>query len=254
MSTRKFLLAAALFTCSTLANANISIQGSRVIYDQARSEVDIQLQQVGKAPGLIQVWLDEGDAQVSADMVNPGFALAPAIARVDPGSRQLVRIVRSRDDLPSDRESLLWLNVQETSLYAAGTPDVRSRIKFFYRPSGLKSAPESAPQSLQFSLESVSADGRVQLRVVNPSPYHVTFRELSLQDAGKADAPALAAFTTDAPGERMVAPMSELVLTLEGASASTSLPAQAELVFSTITDYGGIATGQRALQSGLVTR
>jgi len=254
MSIRTFLLAAVLLTCSTLANANISIQGSRVIYDQARSEVDIQLQQVGKVPGLIQVWLDEGDAQASADMVNPSFALAPAIARVDPGSRQLVRIVHSRDDLPTDRESLLWLNVQETPLYAAGTPDVRSRIKFFYRPSGLKSAPDTAHQSLQFSLESVSADGRVQLRVVNPSPYHVTFREVALQDAANTDAPALAEFGTDAPGERMVAPMSELVLTLERGTAAMPMPAQAEVVFSTITDYGGIATGQYAVQSGMTAR
>jgi len=256
----KYLLTAALLTCSMLANANVSIQGSRVIYDQARNEVDVQLQQVGKTPGVLQIWLDEGDEHATADMVNPPFLLAPAIARMDPGGRQLVRIVRSRNDLPGDRESLLWLNVQETPLYATGSqPDVRTRIKFFYRPSGLASAPETAHQSLQFSLESAPTDKQVQLRIHNPSPYHITFRELALQDAINADSPALAEFSIDAPGERMVAPMSELVLTLErGTAQSMPLPAQASVVFSTISDYGGVSAGQRAVQpsvhSGIAAR
>jgi len=246
----KYLLGAALLACSMLVKANIAIQGSRVIYDQARSEVDIQLQQVGHTPGLIQIWLDEGDEQASVETLNLPFLLAPAIARMDPGGRQLVRIVRSRNDLPCDRESLLWLNVQETPLSSTGPqPGVRTRIKFFYRPGGLSSSPENAHQALQFSLVPASADDRVQLRVYNPTPYHITFRELALQDALNLAAPALAEFSTDAPGERMVAPMSELILTLERHTApSMPLPADASVAFSIITDYGGMSAGQRAVQ------
>jgi len=256
----KFLLALTLLAAPLLASANISIQGSRVIYDQGRRDIDVNLQQVGKLPGFVQVWLDEGDASAAADEVNPAFALAPSIARMEPGGRQIVRIAHSRDDLPSDRESLLWLNVLETPLAANGPqPGMRTRIKFFYRPSGLASPPEKAHESLQFTLESAPTDKQVRLRVYNPSPYHVTFRELALQDTIKIDAPALAEFSTDAPGERMIAPMSELVLTLErGSAPSLPLPAQSSVVFSIITDFGGIATGQHTvgpqLPSGMAAR
>jgi len=262
----KFLLALTLLAAPLLAAANISIQGSRVIYDQRRSEIDVLLRQVGKLPGLVQIWLDEGDAALDMQEVNPAFTLAPGIARMEPGGRQIVRIVRSGDELPDDRESLLWLNVQETPLHATGTPpDVRTRIKFFYRPRGLPSPPENAHEALQFSLAAPPADGAVKLRVYNPTPYHITFRELALQSALKedalkddvlkdADSRTLAEFGTDASGERMVAPMDELVLTLaRSKDASMPLPAEALVKFSIINDQGGQTPGQQHLPQALHT-
>jgi len=253
----KFLLALALLTTPLLAGANISIQGSRVIYDQGRSEIDLHLQQVGNAPGLVQIWLDAGDAAVAAQDINPAFTLAPSIARMDPGGRQMVRIVHSRDELPGDRESLLWLNVLEIPFYSSGPhPGVRTRIKFFYRPRGLSSPPETAHEALQFSLESPSADGMLKVRVLNPTPYHITFRELALQDALEAEgSTTLAEFSTDAPGERMIAPMGELVLPLTwNADAPMPLPAGALVKFSIINDYGGETPGQHTLSTEMAAR
>jgi len=242
------LLAAPLF-----ARANLSIQGARVIYDQARSEVDVHVRQVGKTPGVIQMWLDEGDDTANAEALNPAFTLAPSIAWLVPGARQIVRIVRSRDDLPDDRESLLWLNFLETPQAASGEalPGVRTRLKFFYRPSGLPVPPETAHQALRFALEPGMADGTLHLRVMNPTPYHITFRELIVQEAVESGA-VLAAFGTDAPGERMVAPMGELVLHLTCAPGHV-MPATTGLavVFSIINDDGGASAGQSVLQPAL---
>jgi len=248
----KFLLALTLLATPLLAQANISIQGSRVIYDQAYSEVDVQLQQVGKIPAVVQIWLDAGDETADAQDVDPTFTLAPSIARMDPGGRQIVRIVHSRDGLPDDRESLLWLNVLETPFSSSGEqPGVRTRIKFFYRPRGLPSPPENAHEALQFSLETPPSDGTVKLRVYNPTPYHITFRELALKDS---DSSPLAEFGIDAPGERMVAPMDELVLTLARREhASMPLPAGALVKFSIINDHGGQTPGQQPLPPALHT-
>jgi len=245
----KLLLALVLLATPLSSMGNISIQGSRVIYDQGQRDIDVHLLQVGTMPGFVQIWLDEGDATLEAQDVNPAFTLAPSIARMEPGGRQIVRIVHSRNDLPDDRESLLWFNVLETPLSSSGSqPGVRTRIKFFYRPRGLPTPPEKAHEALQFSLEPPSVDGVLNVRVYNPTPYHITFRELALQDAVAVDTPALAGFSTDAPDERMVAPMSELVLPFTRiGNTPVSLPAEALVRFSIINDYGGEAHGQRPL-------
>jgi len=214
------------------------------------------LQQSGQAPAVVELWLDDGDEHASPESVNPPFVLTPTVALIHPGRRQLVRIVRTRDDLPRDRESVFWLNVLEKSRefvereYNQTNDDAlvlgfRARVKFFYRPSQLTLRPERAPELLQFTFARSLPDG-VQVRVYNPSPYHVTFRDIALrQDEG---APVLAELTATTPGERMVAPMSELTVTLGWNAATTqAVPAQAGVYFNIINDYGGLTAGQTAL-------
>lgn len=59
----------------------------------------------------------------------------------------------------------------------------RSRIKVFYRPSGLKGTANEAPASLSWKLHS---DGRVL--VSNPTPYHVTLtRTEALDEKGSKE-------------------------------------------------------------------
>jgi len=247
-----FLLALA---CWLPAHAEITLTGSRVIYDEAAGEAMLRLQQDGPAPAVVELWLDEGDEHATPESVNPPFVLTPTVALINPGRQQLVRIVRSRDELPRDRESVFWLNVLEKSReFVEQTPThdgsprlaFRARVKLFYRPSQLNLRPERAPELLQFTLARTLPDGP-QLRVYNPSPYHVTFRDIGLRQG--EGAPPLAELTATTPGERMVAPMSELTVTLEwvpGNSART-LPAQAEVAFNIINDYGALTPGTKTL-------
>ena len=91
---------------------------------------------------------------------------------------------------------------------------VKSRIKLFYRPAGLSGSPAEAYKSLTFERQGN------QLRVNNPTPYHVSFYRVSvgaseIEDAG------------------MVAPNSSLSWPIPaGATGAVSWQA--------INDYGGI--------------
>jgi len=90
----------------------------------------------------------------------------------------------------------------------------------------------------------------VQVRVRNASPYHVTFSTLKLYPAGAAeDVAALLRFGHDAPGERMVAPMGELLLAMEREAlpAGAPVPDEVELEFAIINDAGGVQTRRQRL-------
>lgn len=86
--------------------------------------------------------------------------------------------------LPQDRESLYWFNLLEIPPQPDAKNNenylqfaVRSRLKFFFRPAGLKADPAKVAEQLQWHLESSSEP---VLAVHNPTPYHVTLSSVRL--------------------------------------------------------------------------
>jgi len=256
----RFATIALLLTTSVAAHAGLVIRGSRVIYEESRSETTVHMRYTGAVPILLQVWLERGqnngDAeQPPADEDIP-FILTPAVTRMEPGNGQTVRILRVGEGLAQDRESLFWFNTLEVPPAPGAEAlandnflrfSVRGRFKFFYRPKGLPSAPAKAASTLRFSVEAPLADGRAQIRVHNPSPYHVTLSSLELRRAGEpVDAPALLEFQHQSNLERMAPPMGELVMPLEwrALTPDATLPGEWQVDFRIINDSGGLEPGQ----------
>jgi len=251
----QLFLALLALTCPMLVQAALSIQGSRVIYEEARGEAIVQLQQVGEAPGLVQVWLDRGDDTIAPQMQDIPFLITPSVSRIEPGSGQSIRILRVRDDgLPRDRESMFFMNVLEVppapaNAVAAGDNFIqfssRARSKFFYRPRGLKLQPDRAHQLLGFSL--VDDGGQVQVKINNPSPYHVTFKALKLlqSDAG-GGTPVAELGGLVGIEARTVAPASDVLMPMD--LTAPSLPVSGLTVsFEVVGDYGNLIPGQGVL-------
>jgi len=252
MNRLKYLLGGALLGCATLAQAGFSITGTRVIYHDAEGETTVQMQRTpGGAPVLLQVWLDDGDPSAKPGMQDLPFILTPAVSRVDPDRAQVIRIWRVRDDLPTDRESLLFFNALEVpatveSDAQTGANHLRlamqARMKFFYRPKGLQPTVEQAADLLRFTLEP-SADGPLNLRLHNPTPYHITVPKLTLH--ATPDAPALASVNERAVAP-MVAPFGELLVPLaavnvkDGTSLRRRIPPAAQVRYTVINDMGGL--------------
>jgi len=242
-----------LLTATLSAHAGLVIQGSRIIYHEAAGEVSVSMQYVGDMPTLLQVWVEtEEDSGGAPGEGEVPFILMPAVTRLDPGSGQTIRIMRTGSEgLAQDRETLFWFNTLEvppapTALLAAGEAfmqfSIRGQFKLFYRPKGLTVPSEKALEMLQFAIAEPAEDGRVQLRVSNASPYHVTFSTVKLRAQGAVEeAEALLAFNTDTPGPRMVPPFGQVLLPMEWAALSQgqSVPAGTEVEFVIINDAGG---------------
>lgn len=217
------LLAAALAGGSS-AHASISLSTTRVIFDGRDKEASIVVRN-GKANILVQSWIE---SNTEGDLGELPFAVSPPLAKMLPDSQQLLRVLYAggKNTLPQDKESVLWLNVQEIPEAVPGENvlqmAIRQRIKLFFRPAGLQGAADDAPAALQWSI--VQQGGKPMLQVSNPSAFHVSFSQIAIG----AGAP-VAVRVMIAPGE-----------TNRYALGKDVAPGSAALAFSVVNDYGGV--------------
>jgi chaperone protein EcpD len=168
---------------SKKASAGIVISGTRVIYPERQHEVTIKVSNEGEMPELVQAWIDAGNMNAAPDDEEVPFTLMPPLFRLDPGKGQALRIIYTQDPLPTDKESVFWLNVLEIPPRAQDADNVsllelafRSRIKLFYRPQGLeKEGSHDAPGKVQWQLR---VGEHPLLEATNPTPYHVTLTKV----------------------------------------------------------------------------
>jgi len=258
---------AGLVACLPLVHAALTLP-TRVIYEESQGEAVVGVEYpVQGPPVLMQAWLDTGVGDMRPSVQNVPFVLTPAVARIESGQTQTVRILRTRGGLPQDRESLFYLNVLEVPPESADVAQAQggsvqfaahTRVKFFYRPRGLTPSAQVAPQLLRFTLEnSLDGDGPLRVRVHNPSPYNITLRDVGLH-AGEASSRIAAQNTSASPAlaERgqsgpapVVPPMSETVIALALAGTTVrALPATLHVTFSAINDSGGVYFWQKPLE------
>jgi len=111
-----------------LAHAALTLP-TRVIYDENQGEAVVNVEYpVQGVPVLMQAWLDTGVGDMRLGAQNVPFVLTPAVARIDAGQTQTVRILRT-GELPGDRESLFYLNVLEVPPASAGAASSRFTVQ-----------------------------------------------------------------------------------------------------------------------------
>ena len=212
------------------AHASVVVGGTRVVLPAQQGEVTVRLTNDSDHPALVEAWIDTGDLNSTPDTAHSPFLITPPLFRMDPHKDQSLRIIYTQGSqpLPTDRESLFWLNVLEVppkpTTQAAGQNylqfAVRSRLKLFYRPADLPGDALKAPDQLSFTAQGPA------LVVHNPTPYYITISKLALGTDGKA--------IDGASG--MVAPFGDLRLPLKGLARPPA--ARTPVGFTTIDDYG----------------
>jgi chaperone protein EcpD len=93
------------------AHASVTISGTRVVYPLGQREVTVKLDNDSLHPSLVQVWMDDGKAAAKPGDIQVPFVITPPIFRMEPKKSQVLRVMYSGEPLPSDRESVYWLNV-----------------------------------------------------------------------------------------------------------------------------------------------
>ena len=229
------LLAMCLFAGA--ANASVLITGTRVVFPAQDGEVTVRLTNDNAHPALVEAWIDNGDPKSTPDKVTVPFLITPPLFRMEAHKDQDLRIISTPAQLPSDRESLFWLNVLEippkpSTQESAGKNllqfAIRSRLKLFYRPAHLPGDAQTAPGKVTW--KAVADDQGYALEVRNPTPYHVTIVKLSLDVAGKP-------YSADIG---MVDPLGSLRLKIKGLTTSPS--AGTSVTYDIVNDYGATAS------------
>jgi chaperone protein EcpD len=221
----------AIMLASSIATAQaaLTLSGTRVVFDSSNRNTSLIVANPSERIYAVQTWVNTAADDTTTAVP---FMPSPPLFRLNPGKEQQVQINGLPNDLPTDRESLFYFNVQEIPQADPDAGNVlnialRTRIKLFYRPSQLQDNPMSRLKDLRWSIKQIGA--KAQLEVYNPTPFHVTFLRLAIKGNGRDQL---------VENADMVAPMSRQTFVLTGAA-----PAPGALIeFSAINDYGGSST------------
>ncbi|WP_166366153.1 fimbrial biogenesis chaperone [Pseudomonas akapageensis] len=228
-------LAALLVLASAPSQAGITLSSTRVIFDGNKRDASISVGNASNRAYAVQAWVN---TEADDNNIAAPFIATPPLFRLDPRKEQMVRIVRTAGELPSDRESVFYFNAQEIPAASEGDENtlkvaVRTRLKLFFRPKGLESSLLEALPALRWSV--VQVDGKPMLEVHNPSAFHVSFIDIKVAAGSKVN---------DVDAQLMVAPF---------ASRQYRLPTENDkpeaVTFSVINDYGGYTEPRRVALS-----
>lgn len=225
-SISRCLLAGIALLSVDVASAGITLGGTRVVYPEKIKETSLMVRNDGTKDIMVQSWIEPDPAFPEQDVP---FALTPALSRLGGSKQQSLRIFYAGKGLPSEKESVFWLNVQEipqksetdNTLQIA----IRQRIKVFYRPGGLPGTPEESAMHVKWKF--MRDAGKAWLMASNPTPFYVSFGEAALKNAGKS-------YVIET---KMLAPGATSKFLIE---AGNTLPAQGafKVEYKTINDYG----------------
>lgn len=177
------------------AAADLRVDATRVVHVTGADAPSIRLRNQGDRPSLVQTWVGESPGDVPLEEQRQPFVVTPPVFKLEAGNRRDITI-RPADTraLPTDRETMFWLNVLDVmGSKADGTTQpldvaVHWKLKLFHRPQGLPGSPRDAADGLHWQVEH-SAAGAITLRARNSGPYHVSLAGVQLGGAAVAVTP-----------------------------------------------------------------
>lgn len=215
------LTALLAFTLSGQVLAAFTVSGTRFIYEEGKKNISFEVTNNTTDTYGGQVWVDNVSESSGVYMVP-----TPPFFKVSPKQKQIVRIMKTDGGaLPSDRESLFWMNIQEIPPKPKDEKNVLSvaintRIKLFYRPKALAAGRKGAEKNI----EVIRRDGATYLK--NPTPYYFAVTGV------KADGKVVTLSDDESRKLSILAP--------SGEAAVSKIPAGAKSIsVDTINDWGG---------------
>ncbi|BFI55876.1 molecular chaperone [Yersinia pseudotuberculosis] len=217
----------------SFANASVVMTGSRIIYPAAASEHSIQLTNNDNFPNAVQVWLDSGDEKSTPETGKAPFIVTPPFFRIEANSGQTLRLKYTGSGLPTDRESVFYLNFLQIPPVNKVEKDnkmlvlLRNRIKVFYRPESIIGRVDQVSTALTFSLRKQGTN--LVLTGKNPTGFYATI----------ASGEIVSGSIKLKIKSNMIAPMSQV----EWVIPNASVPSSATINFLIMNDFGGQDAG-----------
>ncbi|MCG6216889.1 fimbrial biogenesis chaperone [Vibrio furnissii] len=215
------------------AHAGVTAETSRVVFNSSKKEQSLQLANLNAYPVIVQTWIDDGSPQSTPSDAQSPLITIPPVFHLAPGEEKPLRIinVNQAPQAVHDREQLFWLNIyevppseKEMAFHLQLT--MRTQMKVFYRPPGLKSKLASLIDEQAFSLQ------RQHMTIDNRSPFFVTYSQFVFERG------------LVLPGV-MVSPFSQADVLLPPAHGLT---AGDNLTFSYIDDWGDVNEATASLK------
>lgn len=204
----------------------ITLDRTRVVFDGNQTSVSLNISNQNKQlPYLAQGWIEDEQG----NKIQSPLTVLPPVQRIEPGKLSQIKIqaLPSVKLLVQDRETLYYFNLREIPPKSTKPNTLQialqTRIKLFYRPSGIEIEKNAPPPQEKITL---SKQGGRYL-VNNSTAYYITFVDAS----SKKDAASVTGFEP-----LIVPPKSSLPLTVSASSLGSNP------VLTYVNDYGGRPT------------
>ncbi|UAN54650.1 molecular chaperone (plasmid) [Serratia sp. JSRIV002] len=235
---KKYLaMGCALLLAAMNVQAGIMASATRVLFLEGDTEKSLMLSNTNGYPIVAQTWVDNGDVNAAPERSHAPFVTLPSVFVLRPSVMKGLRILFIGANLPTDRESVYWLNLYEIPPTQQDMPPMTSRItlsmntqmKIFYRPKTLKGGVERAAKGVSFSLVEESPNEYL-LRCNNRSAFYLSFANISIQIDGLD-------YAVRQENDMMIAPLS--IRDYRVSNISISSPLQKFTVKATFIDEKG---------------
>lgn len=151
-------------------NGGVGLSHSRIIFSINEKQATLGVHNSHqKSHFLVQSWVENFQQKKVND-----FIVTPPLFVIKPKSENTLRIVPTSNALPTDRETLYWLNVkaipssEEDKSSNTLKIAIQNRIRLLVRPADLPVTPGAAPKMMRFKRVGNS------LVITNPSPYYIS--------------------------------------------------------------------------------
>lgn len=188
------LLLTCLLLLSGLADASVTMIGTRIVYPGGSSSVNVEFANKDTIPYAVQVWVDSGDEESTPATARAPFIAAPALFRIMPGSGQVLRLAYSgTENLPQDRESIYYLNFLQIPPANLDKDNeqksnkmlvmLKNRLKIFYRPQTITKNIKNITDDIH--VVSMQHANKTTVKINNESPFYFSLVNVKISAAGK---------------------------------------------------------------------
>ncbi len=129
------------------AFAALALDATRYIYKGDEQFISAVANNASEKEYGAQVWLDN----IVEKDTRPTFIATPSFFKIKGKGRQVFRIMKVSDHMPTDKESIYWLNLQEIPPARKGSGismAIRTKVKMIYRPEALVKGRQDAEENL----------------------------------------------------------------------------------------------------------
>ncbi|CAE6962058.1 Pilus assembly protein PapD [Vibrio sp. B1FIG11] len=179
-----FFLASLAMSSLVTAAQGVYLGSTRVVYDSGYKSTSLTVASLEKKRSwLMRSWVNDGESKNKSNR----FIITPPLHLLRPGGEFSLRInLIDKEGLPSDRESIFYINVMQiprqstlgdgNKLHGGVDFSITHTIKMFFRPSGLNN--EFDVEKAQKGLDIVRQNGTNYL--YNTSPYYISLKFIKI--------------------------------------------------------------------------
>ncbi|MFV8986177.1 fimbria/pilus periplasmic chaperone [Serratia fonticola] len=164
-------IAALAFSASVSSYAALSVDQSRYVFEGDKESISIVVGNSAQKTYGGQTWIEN----IRETDTRPTFVVTPPFFKVAGEGKQVLRVIKALEQMPEDKESIYWINLQEippVNKEGGLSIALRTKVKLLYRPASLIAGRKGAESGI--TLETKGG----QTMLVNTTPYIFAIAEV----------------------------------------------------------------------------